>query len=52
MSLRASSALPCACSGDMNSGVPKTMPSCVSMIEPGRISRSVTLASPKSSTFG
>ena len=52
MSLRASSGLPCACSGDMNSGVPKTMPSCVSMIDPGRISRSVTLARPKSSTFG
>jgi hypothetical protein len=52
MSLRASRVFPWACSGDMNSGVPKTIPSWVSTMEPGRISWSVTLARPKSSTLG
>ena len=52
MSLRASSCWPRACSGLMNSGVPNTMPSWVRMSEPGRISRWVTFARPKSSTLG
>ena len=36
-SLAGVSVLPWACSGLMNSGVPKTMPSCVRITEPGRI---------------
>ena len=35
VSLAGVSAFPCACSGLMNSGVPKTIPSCVRMTEPG-----------------
>ena len=51
-SLAGASVLPCACSGLMNSGVPKTIPSCVRMTDPGRIWRSPTFASPKSRSFG